>query len=140
MAYSDYYGSLAQYFGQSGGTNSPGKAGGAGYNNDIGYYTGPGSSQGDSQQASASSGSGWISAAASTDSTDKSNFSTPFQQGFGGITNYNISDSPGSGISGAPVTGAPNVAGLPVLGSGGPNVGGLLLLAVVVFFVAKLAR
>ena len=146
MAYTDYYGALASYFGQSGGTNSPGKAGGAGYNSDTGYYAGP-SQQGDTQQASAQSGSGWISAAASTDSTDKSNFSTPFQQGFGGIANYNVTDSPGAGVSSAaPITGPPNLGALPVLSGqlsgpgGGLNIGTLLLLVAIAVIAVKFVR
>jgi hypothetical protein len=95
--YASYYGTLASYFGQSGGTGSPGKAGGAGYNNDSTVSTsGSGASTGDVQNPSASSGSGWISAAASTSTSDKSNFSTPFTQGFGGITNNQIIQSPGA--------------------------------------------
>ena len=112
MALSDYYGaagsaygSLASYFGQSGGTGSPGKAGGAGYNSD----TVAGGTQGDNTQLSASSGSGWISAAASMSSTDKSSFGTGFTQNFGGITNNQIISSPGATNNAAtqPITAPP---------------------------------
>lgn len=97
------YGSLSSYFGQGGGTGSPGKAGGAGYNNDATLTSGSGSS-GDQQSPSASSGSGWISAAASTSTSDKSAFSTPFQQSFGGIANNQVYviDSPNSGVTSTP--------------------------------------
>jgi hypothetical protein len=105
--YGSAYGSLASYFGQSGGTGSPGKAGGAGYTND--QVTGGAQQSGDNQQLSASSGSGWISAAASMSSTDKSAFSTPFTQGFGGITNNQIIESPGATNNAAtnPITAPP---------------------------------
>jgi hypothetical protein len=102
-----YYGTLASYFGQSGGTGSPGKSGGAGYSNDTptSYFTSGSGASGDqtSQSPSASSGSGWISAAASTASTDKSQFITPFQQSFGGITNNQIIASPGAVGANAPI-------------------------------------
>lgn len=138
--YSSYYGTLASYFGQSGGTGSPGKSGGPGYNNDQST----GTTQGDSQQASASSGSAWISAAASTDTTDKSNFSTPFTQGFGGITNNQIIGSPGatnsastSPISG-PAIGAPAPGGLAAaLGLGGLDPLTLVVLAAVLIFALR---
>lgn len=102
--YGSAYGTVAQYFGQSGGTGSPGKAGGAGYNSDK-----VSGNQGDNTQLSASSGSGWISAAASMSSTDKSAFSTPFTQGFGGITNNQIIGSPGASNSAStsPITAPP---------------------------------
>ena len=115
-AYGSYYGTLANYFSQSGGTNSPGKAGGAGYNNDSTVSTsGSGASTGDVQNPSASSGSGWISAAASTSTSDKSNFSTPFTQGFGGITNNQIIGSPGATNNAAtqPITGPPGASAAP---------------------------
>jgi len=134
---SSYYGALASYFGQSGGTGSPGKAGGAGYNSD----TSTGQTYGDKQQSSASSGSGWISAAASTDTTDKSNFSTPFTQGFGGITNNQIIQSPGAtnNASTQPITAPP--VGIAVPGglfSLDPLM--LALYAAAAFFLIKALR
>ncbi len=136
--YSSYYGTVASYFGQSGGTGSPGKSGGAGYSND--QSTG-GATYGDSQQASAQSGSGWISAAASTDSTDKSNFSTPFTQGFGGITNNQIIASPGAQNNAAtqPIT-APPAAGIAAAPGGLFGVDPLTLLAVALVLVLALKR
>jgi hypothetical protein len=139
------YGSLASYFGQSGGYGSAasgsGKAGGAGYRNDL--ATGA-NSTGDTQQASASSGSGWISAAASVDSTDKSNFSTPFQQGFGGIANNQtyVIDSSGADVSTtpgySPITAPPTASAAPVLGGGGSNsTVTMVLIAVAVLVAAK---
>lgn len=106
--YSSLYGSLGSYFGTSGGTGSPGKSGGAGYSND--QTTGnSGRSSGDAESQSAQSGSGWISAAATSSETDKSNFSTPFTQGFGGITNNQIIQSPGATNNAAtqPITAPP---------------------------------
>jgi hypothetical protein len=134
---SSYYGSLASYFGQSGGTGSPGKAGGAGYNSD----TSNGGVGGDKQQSSASSGSGWISAAASSDTTDKSNFSTPFTQGFGGITNNQIIQSPGATNNAAtqPIT-APPVGTAAPGGLFGLDPLTLLLYAGVVFILVKAFR
>lgn len=142
MDYGSYYGTLASYFGQSGGTGSPGKAGGAGYSNDMSY--GAGSSSGDTQQPSASSGSGWISAAASTASEDKSSFSNPFMQGFGGIANNQtyIIGSPGatsySSPSLSPVTAPPTVTAAPVVGAGGNS--NLLLVAALVVAAVLLMR
>ncbi len=138
--YSGSYGSLASYFGQSGGTGSPGKAGGPGYNNDQTT----GTTQGDSQQASASSGSGWISAAASSDSTDKSNFSTPFTQGFGGITNNQIISSPGATNSAStqPIT-APPVGSIAAPGGllgGGLSIESILVYAAIAIIAVKLIR
>ena len=139
-AYSSYYGTLASYFGQSGGTGSPGKAGGAGYNSD----TSTGGTAGDKQQSSASSGSGWISAAASSDSTDKSNFSTPFTQGFGGITNNQIIQSPGAtnNASTQPIT-APPVTSIAAPGGllgGGLDVQTIIVLLAVAIIAAKLIK
>jgi len=138
--YSGNYGSLASYFGQSGGTGSPGKSGGAGYSNDLSSGQSVG---GDKQQSSAQSGSGWISAAASSDTTDKSNFSTPFTQGFGGITNNQIISSPGASNSAVtqPIT-APPVSGLAAPGGFGASINletVLVFLAIAVIAV-KLVR
>ena len=139
-AYSSYYGTLASYFGQSGGTGSPGKAGGAGYNSD----SSTGGVAGDKQQSSASSGSGWISAAASSDTTDKSNFSTPFTQGFGGITNNQIIASPGAtnNASTQPIT-APPVSSISAPGGllvGGLDVQTIIVLLAIAIVAAKLIR
>jgi len=118
--YAAYYSSLPNYSSGSRGTGSPRKSGAAGYSNDLSSGQSVG---GDKQQSSAQSGSGWISAAASSDTTDKSNFSTPFTQGFGGITNNQIIQSPGAtnNASTQPIT-APPIPGLSapggLLGSG----------------------
>ena len=109
MDYGSAYGSLASYFGQSGGTGSPGKSGGAGYSNDAAVGN-SGQTSGDNTQLSSSSGSaGWVSAAASMSSTDKSAFTSPFTQGFGGITNNQIIQSPGATNNAAtqPITAPP---------------------------------
>jgi hypothetical protein len=95
---SSLYGSVADYFGQSGATKSNGKAGGtagsASQNTDGGDAT-----QGGGQ----SSGSGWISAAVGFTDSDKSSFTTALSNWQGGITNNQIINSPGS-------TGAVNTA------------------------------
>lgn len=140
MSAAGYYGTLASYFGQSGGTGSPGKSGGAGYSNDNpAYLTSGSSSSGDqtAQSPSASSGSGWISAAASTASTDKSQFITPFQQSFGGITNNQIIASPGAVGAQAPIGpsgGASPFAG----GSSSPSAVVLVLLVLAGLVAGKL--
>ena len=113
---------------------SPGNAGAPGYRNDL--ATGA-ASTGDTQQESAQSGSGWISAAASVDSKDKSNFSTPFQQGFGGIANNQtyVIGSPDANVSASPVTGPPTTTGAGVVGPSAmtsPLMIALLVLAGVV--------
>jgi hypothetical protein len=139
--YADY-GTLADYFAQSGGASganrSPGKAGAPGYRNDL--ATGA-ASTGDTQQASAQSGSGWISAAASVDSTDKSNFSTPFTQGFGGIANNQtyVIGSPDANVSASPVTGPPTTTGAGVVG-GAPSLSSPLMIAVLVVAVIVAAK
>ncbi len=138
-AYGSAYGSLASYFGQSGGTGSPGKAGGAGYNNDSTVSTsGSGASTGDVQNPSASSGSGWISAAASTSTSDKSQFTTPFTQNFGGITNNQIIASPGATNAAAtqPITGPPGSAIAPGGLFGGIDPLTLIAIAVLIAVVA----
>jgi hypothetical protein len=137
LDYGSAYGSLASYFGTSGGTGSPGKSGGAGYSSD--QTTGP-SQVGDTQQASASSGTGWISAAASIDSTDKSNFSTPFTQGFGGITNNQIIQSPGATNNAAtqPITAPPGAASAP--GGLFGQIDPLTLIVIVGIFAFALRR
>ncbi|SRR5258708_7333172 len=131
------YGALSSYFGQSGGTGSPGKAGGAGYNSDKVSGT-----QGDNTQLSASSGSGWISAAASMSSTDKSAFSTPFTQGFGGITNNQIIDSPGATNNAAtsPINGPPTGYGYAAPGGLFGSVDPTTLLILGVLLVVVLMR
>jgi hypothetical protein len=140
-SYADYYSSLASYFSNSGGTGSPGKAGGAGYSNDLSSGETVG---GDKQQASAQSGSGWISAAASSDTTDKSNFSTPFTQGFGGITNNQIIQSPGAtnNASTQPIT-APPIPGLSAPGGllgTGLTVEALVVYLAIAFVAVKFAK
>jgi hypothetical protein len=138
---SGVYDSLGSYFGVAGGTGSPGKAGGGGYSSD--QVTGGAQQTGDTQSLSASSGSGWISAAASASSTDKSNFSTPFTQGFGGITNNQIIESPGAvnnaatqPITGPPITGGPSAPGSLF----GLDPVALLLVAAGLFLLVKAFR
>lgn len=133
--YSSLYGSLGSYFGTSGGTGSPGKSGGAGYSND---QTVGGSGSGDRESQSAQSGSGWISAAATSSETDKSNFSTPFTQGFGGITNNQIIQSPGATNNAAtqPITAPPVSTALGGLG-GGLDVTTLVVIALLAVLVLR---
>lgn len=86
------YDSIASYFTQKGGTSGgTGKAGGAGFASDT---VGSQGSNSDTQSSAAQSGSGWISGAVSMSTTDKSIFSTPFDQSYGGIQN-----NQGSGLS-----------------------------------------
>lgn len=172
----NYYQDLATYFSARGGTGSPGKSGGAGYSNDsiagaaAAYYGGYGSgtpgtasgsnsvsgagTQTDSPTQTQSSGSGFVSAAVGTTSTDKSFFSTPFEQSFGGIANYQIIDSPNSqGASGAAsaggsATGSPDPAyplsaTQPIISSAGitgSNNGLYLLIALATLAVAIFKR
>ncbi len=95
----DYYGSLADYFSNSQGTKSQGKSGGAGGSAQQYTTSAPSSSGGsdNTQGGNAQSGANsWISAAVSQTSSDKSTFTTPFSQQFGGITNNQIIASPGA--------------------------------------------
>jgi hypothetical protein len=136
--YGSVYGSLGSYFGTSGGTGSPGKSGAAGYSND--QTTGGTRQTGDAESQSAQSGSGWISAAATSSETDKSNFSTPFTQGFGGITNNQIIQSPGATNNAAtqPITAPPVSTQI-----GGSLLGGLdptTLLVLALVFVLVMRR
>lgn len=129
----DYYSSLANYFSNSQGTKSQGKSGGAGGSSQ--QYSAPapqssssggGSSGGsdNTQGGNAQSGSNsWISAAVSQTSSDKSTFTTPFSQQFGGITNNQIIDS--AGATGAvttspiaPITSDPSATGGGYAGGG----------------------
>lgn len=128
--YSSYYGTIADYFNQSGGTKSQGKAGGAG--GSAQQSQGAGSTGDAVQGGNASSGSGWISAAVSATSSDKSQFTTPFSQQFGGITNNQVIDSPGA--TGATTTSpiAP-ITGTQGSGSSGGGLGNPLLLIAVIF-------
>lgn len=134
--YGSVYGSLGSYFGTSGGTGSPGKSGAAGYSND--QTTGGTKQTGDAESQSAQSGSGWISAAATSSETDKSNFSTPFTQGFGGITNNQIIQSPGATNNAAtqPIT-APPVSTALGGGIGGFDPTTLVVLALLVVLVLR---
>ena len=137
--YGSVYNSLGSYFGVSGGTGSPGKAGGGGYSSD--QVTGGAAQQGDTQSLSASSGSGWISAAASMSSTDKSTFTTPFTQNFGGITNNQIIASPGATNQAAtqPITVPPGYTAAPG-GLFGVDPLQLLIYAGVLFLLVKAFR
>jgi hypothetical protein len=118
----DYYSSLANYFSNSQGSKSQGKSGGSGGSSQqypVQQSSGGGSSGGsdNTQGGNASSGgSSWISGASSQTSSDKSIFTTPFSQQFGGITNNQIIDS--AGASGAvttspiaPITSDPTATG-----------------------------
>jgi len=108
MADSSIYGDIASYFSQSGATKSQGKAGGA-----SGSQRQYQSSGGDSTNITPTAGNaGWVSASLGLSSSDKSAFTTPFSQQFGGITNNQVINSPGAtGATTtspiAPITGAP---------------------------------
>ncbi len=130
--YSDYYGTIADYFSQSGGSKSQGKAGGSG--GSAQQYQGSGSTGDAVQGGNASSGSGWISAAVSATSSDKSQFTTPFSQQFGGISNNQVINSPGA--TGATTTSpiAP-ITGTSGSGDGGGGGAGNPLLLIAVIFV-----
>jgi hypothetical protein len=121
----DYYSSLANYFSNSSGTTSQGKAGGAGGSKQQyappaqtsssggGSSGGSDNTQGGNAQSGANS---WISAAVSQTSSDKSTFTTPFSQQFGGITNNQIINSAGAvGATTtspiAPITADPSATG-----------------------------
>jgi hypothetical protein len=127
---SSTYGSLSDYFSQSGGTKSQGKSGGGGGSAQQ-YATQSGGSD-NTSGGQATSGSGWISAAVSQTSSDKSQFTTPFSQQFGGITNNQIVDSPyATGATNAspiaPITGTSDPTGA-TAGIGGINPITLLLV------------
>lgn len=131
MDYGSYYGTVADYFSQSGSNRSQGKAGGPG--GSAQQYQGSGSTGDAVQGGNASSGSGWISAAVSATSSDKSQFTTPFSQQFGGITNNQVINSPGA--TGATTTSpiAP-ITGTSGSGSGGGGGAGNSLLLIAVIF------
>lgn len=145
----DYYSSLANYFSNTSGTKSQSKAGGAGggsaqYPAPQTSSSGGGSSGGsdNTQGGNAQSGSdSWISAAVSQTSSDKSTFTTPFSQQFGGITNNQIINS--AGATGAvttspiaPITADPSAAGG---GYGGVEGGGFSPVTLVLAIFAGLA-
>jgi hypothetical protein len=123
----DYYSSLANYFSNTYGTKSQGKSGGSGGGAQQYTTSQPVSSGGsdNTQGGNAQSGSNsWISGAVSQTSSDKSTFTTPFSQQFGGITNNQIIDS--AGATGAvttspiaPITSDPSAAGGGYAGVGG---------------------
>jgi hypothetical protein len=130
----DYYGTLAAYFANSNGYRSQGKSGGAGgssqqYQPPVQQSSGGGSSGGsdNTQGGNASSGgSSWISAASSQTQSDKSIFTTPFSQQFGGIVNNNQFGSPGAiGATTtspiAPITSDPSAVGGGFAGGVGVN-------------------
>jgi hypothetical protein len=148
----DYYSSLAAYFSNSSGTKSQGKSGGSGSGGQ--QYSAPapqqqsGTGQGgggsdNTQGGNAQSGSNsWISAAVSQTSSDKSQFTTPFSQQFGGITNNQIIDS--AGATGAvttspiaPITSDPSATG-GGYGAGG-TIAGFSPVALVLAIFAGLA-
>lgn len=115
--YSSYYGTVADYFSNnSSGSKSQGKSGGAG--GSAQQYQGQGSTGDAVQGGNASSGAAWISAAASVTSSDKSQFTTPFSQQFGGISNNQVINSPGA-------TGATTVSPIaPITGTQGSGASG----------------
>lgn len=135
------YDSLAAYFSQNTGTKSQGKSGGSGgsaqqYPASQGSTGGSSGGSDNTQGGNAQSGSNsWISGAVSQTSSDKSQFTTPFSQQFGGITNNQIIDS--AGATGAvttspiaPITADPSAAGggyAGPLGVGSNNPVGLVL-------------
>lgn len=137
--YSSYYGTLADYFSNSSGTKSQGKSGGAGGSSQ--QYAAPtqqsnssgGGGSDNTQGGNAStSGSSWISGAVSQTSSDKSQFTTPFSQQFGGITNNQVINSPGAtGATTvspiAPITGVPDSSG------GGSSLGNPIILILAIF-------
>jgi hypothetical protein len=130
----DYYSSLADYFSNSQGTRSQGKSGGA--SGSAQQYAPPqqissggqaGGGSDNTQGGNAQSGSNsWISGAVSQTQSDKSQFTTPFSQQFGGITNNQIIDS--AGATGAtttspiaPITSDPSATGGGLGGALGVN-------------------
>jgi hypothetical protein len=140
------YSSLASYFGSSSTTKSQGKAGGTGGGGQQYAAQGSGSaSSGDTSNVAPTSGSGWISAAVGLSSSDKSQFTTPFSQQFGGIQNNQVIDSAGAaGATNsspiAPIT-SPSQEAQPgtsplAVSSGSSNP---LLLALIVFGAVWLA-
>lgn len=146
----DYYSSLANYFSNTSGTKSQGKAGGTGGSSQ--QYAAPapqssstansqGTGQGNTQGGNAQSGSNsWISAAVSDTTSNKASFVVPFSQQFGGITNNQIIDS--AGASGAvttspiaPITSDPSATG----GGYGGAAGGFSPVTLVLAIFAGLA-
>lgn len=127
------YGSYADYFNTSSGTKSQGKAGSA--SGSAQQYSAPQSASGstgstggsdNTQGGNAQSGSdSWISAAVSQTSSDKSTFTTPFSQQFGGITNNQIIDSAGAtgAVTSSPI--APISGAAPDGSGGGTYIGGV---------------
>lgn len=136
--YGSYYGTLANYFSNSSGSKSQGKSGGAGGSSQQYASTGQGSAGDAVQGGNASSGSGWISAAVSATSSDKSQFTTPFSQQFGGITNNQVINSPGA--TGATTTSPIAPITSPQGGTSGDNSGvganPLVLIAIIFAGVA----
>jgi hypothetical protein len=119
----DYYSSLANYFSNTSGSKSQGKAGGTSGSSQ--QYAAPapqtsstansqGTGTGNTQGGNAQSGSNsWISAAVSDTTSNKASFVEPFSQQFGGITNNQIINS--AGAIGATTTSpiAPITSGVP---------------------------
>jgi hypothetical protein len=127
------YGSLGQYFSQTGGTNSPGKAGGAGYNSDA---VSNASGGGDSASIAPKSGSGGLfSAAVGLSSSDKSAFWTSFSQQFGGIQNNQVINSPGA-IGASPSVSSPT-APISAAAATSTPVLMLIIVAVVAALIVK---
>jgi hypothetical protein len=90
MSLADTYGSLSSYFNQTGAVKSQGKGGGSG--GSAQQYTGGGDATSINPSATASGGGYALGLGISA--SDKSAFSTPFSQQFGGITNNQVIDSP----------------------------------------------
>ena len=150
----DYYSDLANYFSSGSssntGTKSQGKSGGAGGSSQ--QYPQPqqqsssgqqGSGSDNTQGGNAQSGSdSWISAAVSQTSSDKSTFTTPFSQQFGGITNNQIINSAGAvGATTtspiAPITSDPSATGGGYAGDG--SIAGASPVALVLAIFAGIA-
>lgn len=131
---SSTYGTLADYFSQSGATKSQGKSGGSGSSAQQYTTSAPSSSGGsdNTQGGNASSGgSSWISAASSQTQSDKSIFETPFSQQFGGITNNQVINSPGA-------TGATNTSPIAPI-TGGDGSGGINPIPLIIAIFAGIA-
>lgn len=143
----DYYGSIASYFSNSQGTKSQGKSGGAGgsaqqYSAPVAQSSTQGGGGSDNTQGgnASSGGSSWISAASSQTSSDKSTFTTPFSQQFGGITNNQIINSPGStgAVTSSPI--APITSDPSALGGGlGGALGGTNPVTLILAIFAGIA-
>jgi hypothetical protein len=145
----NYYGSLADYFNNSSGYYSQGKAGGT--SGSARQYAAPppqqqstapqtASGSDNTQGGNAQSGANsWISAAVSQTSSDKSAFLTPFSQQFGGISNNQIINSPNAtgAVTTSPI--APITSDPSATGGGYAGVGGYANVSPVTLILAIFA-